>query len=76
MLVFGKWKDYFQEDYLSVAEKPQLALTQKKNIEKNALDDVFLIRVDSTLIDRRIYLGFDYSKKQIDSIEKDPSIKK
>ena len=48
---------------------------QKKNIEKKAFDDVFLNTVDSTLIDRRIYLGFDYSKKQIDSIKKDPSKK-
>ena len=46
---------------------------QKKNIEKKALDDVFLNTVDSTLIDRRIYLGFDYSKNQIDSIKKDSS---
>ena len=44
---------------------------QTKNIEQKAIDDTFLNIVDSTLIDRRTYIGFDYSKKQIDSIRKD-----
>ncbi len=50
-----------------------LCQKQNENIEKKVLNDIFLDTVDSTLIDRRIYLGFDYSKKQIDSIKKDPS---
>ncbi|WP_333851692.1 hypothetical protein [Epilithonimonas sp.] len=40
-------------------------------IESKVFDDIFISIVDSTLIDRRTYLGFEYSKKQIDSIKKD-----
>lgn len=39
--------------------------------EQNVFDDVFISAVDSTLIDMRTYLGFEYSKKQIDSIKMD-----
>ena len=39
--------------------------------EQNVFNDVFISAVDSTLIDMRTYLGFDYSKKQIDSIKMD-----
>ncbi len=40
-------------------------------IENKVFDDIFTSIVDSTLIDRRTYLGFEYSKQQIDSIKKD-----
>lgn len=39
--------------------------------ESKVFDDIFINVVDSTLIDRRTYLGFEYSKKQIDSIKND-----
>ncbi len=39
--------------------------------ESRVFDDIFISIVDSTLIDRRTYLGFEYSRKQIDSIKKD-----
>lgn len=50
-----------------------LNCTKESNyeIESKVIDDIFISIVDSTLIDRRTYLGFEYSKKQIDSIKKD-----
>ncbi|MGE8554774.1 MAG: hypothetical protein ACN6OB_12710 [Chryseobacterium jejuense] len=41
------------------------------DLEKKVFDDVFQSTVDSTLIDLRTYTGFQYSKKQRDSIKKD-----
>lgn len=41
------------------------------DFEKKVFDDIFLSAVDSTLVDLRIYMGFQYSEKQQDSIKKD-----
>lgn len=41
------------------------------DFEKRVFDDIFLSAVDSTLVDLRIYTGFQYSEKQRDSIRKD-----
>ncbi|AZB00235.1 hypothetical protein EG359_11630 [Chryseobacterium joostei] len=41
------------------------------NFEKKVFDDIFIPTVDSTLIDMRTYIGFQYSEKQRDSIQKD-----
>ena len=41
------------------------------DFEQKVFDEIFLAAVDSTLIDMRTYIGFQYSDQQRDSIRKD-----